>query len=96
MVVKPERTEPSSSFLRVQRLRNTNDFILFARACCSGNLALMEQFSEASIEMLSQLDNLSAQMSKMKGYIESADVLEGRVQNLIDLVSTFNMLLRQS
>lgn len=86
MVVKPEHTEPSSSFLRVQRLRNTNDFILFARACCSGNLALMEQFSEASIEMLSQLENLSAHKSKMKGYIESANVLEGRVQNLIDLV----------
>jgi hypothetical protein len=76
MVVKPEHTEPNSSFLRVQRLRNTNDFILFARACCSGNLALMEQFSETSIEVLSQLENLSAHKSKMKGYIESADVLE--------------------
>ncbi|KAH6842129.1 hypothetical protein B0T12DRAFT_424667 [Alternaria alternata] len=86
MVVKPEHTEPSSSFLRVQRLRNTNDFILFARACCSGNLTVMEQFSEASIEQLSQLENLSAHKSKMKGYIESADVLKGRVQNLIDLV----------
>jgi hypothetical protein len=96
MVVKPEHTEPSSSFLRVQRLRNTNDFILFARACCSGNLTVMEQFSETSIEQLSQLENLSAHKSKMKGYIESADVLKGRVQNLIDLVSTFNMLLRQS
>jgi hypothetical protein len=96
MVVKPEHTEPSSSFLRVQRLRNTNDFILFARACCSGNLTVMEQFSEASIEQLSQLENLSAHKSKMKGYIESADVLKGRVQNLIDLVSTLNMLLGQS
>ncbi|CAN9443153.1 unnamed protein product [Alternaria alternata] len=86
MVVKPEHTEPSSSFLRVQWLRNTNDFILFARACCSGNLTVMEQFSETSIEQLSQLENLSAHKSKMKGYIESADVLKGRVQNLIDLV----------
>jgi hypothetical protein len=96
MVVKPEHTEPNSSFLRVQRLRNTNDFILFARACCSGNLALMEQFSETSIEVLSQLENLSAHKSKMKGYIESADVLEGRVHNLIDLVSTVNILSGKS
>lgn len=96
MVVKPEHTEPNSSFLRVQRLRNTNDFILFARACCAGNLALMEQLSVASTPLLSQLENLSTHKSKMKGYIESADVLKGRVQNLIDLVSALNMLPRQS
>lgn len=86
MVVKPEHTEPSSSFLRVQQLRNINDFIIFARACCSGNFVLMEQFSMASFEPLSQLENLSAHKCKMKGYIESADVLKGRVQNLIDLI----------
>ncbi|KAF1846865.1 uncharacterized protein K460DRAFT_49333 [Cucurbitaria berberidis CBS 394.84] len=86
MVIQPERTEPKSSFLRVQRLRNTNDFILFARACCSGNLALLGQLSRSSIRLLSNLDELSAHESKMGGYIESADVLKGRVQNLIDLV----------
>lgn len=87
MVVKPERTEPSSSFLRVQRLRNTNDFILFARACCSGNLALLSRLSQSSIPLLSDLGELRAHESKMEGYIESVDVLKGRVQNLIDLVS---------
>ncbi|CAO2655110.1 Nn.00g101740.m01.CDS01 [Neocucurbitaria sp. VM-36] len=86
MVVKPERTEPNSSFLRVQRLRNTNDFILFARACCSGNNALLGRLSRSSTRLLSDLGELSAHESKMGGYIESADVLKGRVQNLIDLV----------
>src|SRR5205823_6643956 len=86
MVIKPERTEPSSSFLRVQRLRNTNDFILFSRACCAGNLDLLTRLAESSVQGLSEQGELEAQMSKMKGYIESADVLKGRVQNLIDLV----------
>jgi hypothetical protein len=87
MVVKPEHTEPSASFLRVQQLRNTNDLILFARACCSGNLDLLNRLSQSSIPQLNKLHELDAHESKMKGFIESADVLKGRVQNLIDLVS---------
>lgn len=86
MVVKPERAEPSSSFLRVQRLRNTNDFVLFSRACCAGNLDLLTRLAAADVDGLAGLDELEALKSKMKGYIESADVLKGRVQNLIDLV----------
>ena len=87
MVMKPERTEPKSSFLRVQRLRNTNDFVLFSRACCSGNLDLLTRLRESPLASLNSLDEIKAHQNKMKGYIESADVLKGRVQNLIDLVS---------
>ncbi|KAF2687942.1 hypothetical protein K458DRAFT_294629 [Lentithecium fluviatile CBS 122367] len=86
MVIKPERTEPSSSFLRVQRLRNLNDFILFSRACCAGNLDLLTRLSKSSMDGWKAVGDLDSQMSKMKGYIESANVLKGRVQNLIDLV----------
>jgi hypothetical protein len=86
MVVKPEYAEPKASFSRVQRMRNTNDSVLFARACCSGNLDLLDRLSSASIGLLGGLDELVTHRSKMKGYIESADVLKGRVQNLIDLV----------
>ncbi|KAF2244765.1 hypothetical protein BU26DRAFT_522534 [Trematosphaeria pertusa] len=86
MVVKPQHAEPVSSFLRVQRLRNTNDFVLFSRACCAGNLDLLTRLSQTQIELLKSLDELDAHKSKMQGYIESADVLKGRVQNLIDLV----------
>jgi hypothetical protein len=86
MVIKPERTEPSSSFLRVQKLRNLNDFILFSRACCAGNLDLLVRLSESNMSSAKGMLELDSQKSKMKGYIESADVLKGRVQNLIDLV----------
>jgi hypothetical protein len=86
MVLDPTRAEPKSSFQRVQRLRNTNDFILFSRACCAGNLDLLSRLSTAQLQGLSSLDGLAAHTSKMRGYIESADVLKGRVQNLIDLV----------
>jgi hypothetical protein len=87
MVIKPERTEPNSSFLRVQRLRNLNDIILFSRACCAGNLDLLTRLATTyDLSSGRRMFDLESQKSKMKGYIESADVLKGRVQNLIDLV----------
>jgi hypothetical protein len=86
MVIKPERTEPSSSFRRVQRLRNLNDFILHSRACCAGNLDMLTRLANYQPCVANDALDLESQKSRMKGYIESADVLKGRVQNLIDLV----------
>ncbi|KAF2705205.1 hypothetical protein K504DRAFT_506155 [Pleomassaria siparia CBS 279.74] len=86
MVVKPEQTQPNSSYLRVQRLRNTNDLVIFSRACCSGNLDLLTRLGGSPLMALSNLDEIYAHQSKMKGYIESSDVLKGRIQNSIDLV----------
>ncbi|KAH7134921.1 hypothetical protein B0J11DRAFT_424563 [Dendryphion nanum] len=86
MVMKPERAEPNVTFRRVKSLRNTNDMIIFARACCAGNLDLIERLRIAPMRLLSDLDGMSSHASKMKGYVESADVLKGSVQNLIDLV----------
>jgi hypothetical protein len=87
MIVKPERAETSSTFRRVQSLRNTNDFVLFARACCNGNLDLLTRLGECHLGPLQISDVTCPHKAKMKGYIESADALGGRIQNLIDLVS---------
>jgi hypothetical protein len=87
MVIKPEGTEPSSSFLHVQELRNTNDLILLARAGCAGNLDLFERTRELYRRTGESTDALDTLQSKTRGFIESTEALGGRVQNLIDLVS---------
>lgn len=87
MVITPERTEPMSSFVRVQELRHTNDLIHFARACCAGNLDLLERLSQLPLHASKSMSSLATSQAKLKGFIESADVLKGRIQNLIDLVS---------
>ena len=83
MVVNPEHAEPNASFLRVQRLRNTNDFVIFTRACCAGNLELLDRVAQLPVANAKQL---TSYQSKTKGYMESADVLRERIQSLIDLV----------
>ncbi|KAF1355799.1 hypothetical protein EJ07DRAFT_131126 [Lizonia empirigonia] len=86
MVITPERTEPMSSFVRVQELRHANDLIHFARACCAGNLDLLERLSQLPLHANKSMSSLATSQAKLRGFIESADVLKGRVQNLIDLV----------
>jgi uncharacterized coiled-coil protein SlyX len=88
MVEKPENTEQASSFRRLQRLRHTKDFIITARACCSGNLELLVQlvriFGRLSLETMV----LVTCKLETKSYIQGAGVLEERVRNLTELVST--------
>lgn len=86
MVTSPDEIEPNSSFDSVQVVRNTNDHVIFARACCAGNKELLDRLhrSSAFLKVCSALD---AHSSKLSGYIESADVLERRIHNLIELVS---------
>ncbi|EAT82301.1 hypothetical protein SNOG_09966 [Parastagonospora nodorum SN15] len=86
MVEQPEDANPQSSFRRVQGLRNTMDLVLSTHACCSGNLDLIQRLSRCSQPAIQRLQSLESAECRMKGYIESADVLKGRVQNLIDLI----------
>ncbi len=87
MVTKPEQTEPNATFYRVQELRNTNDLVIFARACCAGNRDLLDKLIEWRSESSAETAVLNAHSSKLSGYIESAAVLHGRIHNLIELVS---------
>ena len=86
MVMRLQRTEPNVTFRRVKNLRNTNDLIIFAQACCAGNLDLIKRLQGLQVPLLSNLDELITHAAKMKGYVESGNVFKSRVQNLIDLV----------
>lgn len=95
MVIKPEGSEPNSSFLRIQELRNTNDLVLLARAGCAGNLDLLERICELYHRTGESTDALETLRWKMRGFTESAEVLKSRIQNSIDLVGFTLMLHNQ-
>lgn len=82
MVTKPERTNAKSSFEQVQRLRDTNDVVVFAKACCSGDLEVLKKMAE-----IADSERLAAETARMQGYVDSANVLLDRIRNTIDLVS---------
>jgi len=86
MIVRPGKADAQESFRRVQTLRNTNDFALFAKACCSSNLDIVEKLKNSAIGSLKDASSLNAQETILRGYVESSGVLEGRIRNAIDLV----------
>ncbi len=63
-----------------------NDFALFAKACCSSNLYLVESLRDNTNTPLKGNSSLEAQSTILKGHVESSIVLEGRIRNAIDLV----------
>lgn len=88
MMMRPERTEPNATFACVRSLRNTKDLIHFARACCAGNLDLIDRLESSFMGLTESAVKLGTHRTKLSGYVKSADVLMERIQNLIDLVST--------
>jgi len=76
----------SLSFDFVQDLRDLKDTVLSSRACCRGDLDVVTTLESSCKDKFSDLHGLQPISSKLKGYLESLDVLEGRVQNTIDLV----------
>ncbi|KAF8848232.1 hypothetical protein BDZ45DRAFT_606259, partial [Acephala macrosclerotiorum] len=87
MIIKPEAAKAQESFSRVKALRNMNDFALFAKACCSSNLELVEKL-KCSVTPLNDSSSLESQETLLRGHVESSNVLEGRIRNAIDLVET--------
>lgn len=85
MIIKPEAAKAQESFSRVKALRNMNDFALFAKACCSSNLELVEKL-KCSVTPLNDSSSLESQETLLRGHVESSNVLEGRIRNAIDLV----------
>lgn len=85
MIIKPEAAKAQESFSRVKALRNMNDFALFAKACCSSNLELVEKL-KCSVTPLKDSSSLESQKTVLRGHVESSNVLEGRIRNAIDLV----------
>lgn len=86
MVVKPEAAEARDSFMRVKSLRNTNDLILFAKACCSSDLELVQKLKLSTLMPCEDDSVFQSQETILNGHVESLKVLEGRTRNAIDLV----------
>jgi len=86
MVVKPENADAKSSFRRVQKLRNMNDFALFAKACCMCNFKVVEGLKSNAMTPLKDASDLEDQMMTLREYVESSSALESRVRNALDLV----------
>jgi hypothetical protein len=76
----------SLSFDLVQDLRDLKDKVLSSRACCRGDLDVVMNLEVSCKDEFSDIHGLQPIGAKLKGYIESLNVLEGRVQNTIDLV----------
>lgn len=92
MVIKPEAINATTSFSYVQNLRNTADTVLFGRACCNGDLDLIKELMKCKVSDLSKLEDLQSEATKLQGFVESSDVLQGRIRNTIDLIGyTLNL-----
>lgn len=94
MVVNPEKADAQESFLRVQSLRNMNDFALFAKACCTSNLEIVKSLAQSSILPTEEFGVLETQDRILRGYVESSSALEGRIRNAIELVCLESVLSR--
>lgn len=93
MVIKPEAAKAEESFVRVKSLRNMNDVALFAKACCSSDLDVVERLKGSNIRTLRDTSSLESQKTVLRGHVESSTVLEGRIRNAIDLVSNPLMMV---
>jgi hypothetical protein len=93
MVVNPEKADAQESFLRVQSLRNMNDFTLFAKACCSSNLQIVKTLNQSSILPMGEFGVLETQERILCAYVASSIVLEGRIRNAIEMVRSHSFHL---
>lgn len=85
MTIKPgTAAEANLSFTRVQSLRNIHDNVISAKAGCSGDLDVVKGL----VDLLEpdQYQGMQSHIAKLRGYIESSDVLQSRIRNAIDLV----------
>lgn len=85
MVDNAEATR-QASFTAVQALRNTNDFALFANACCSNNVDILERLSKCQRFSEPTRQRTESQALVLRGHIASCKVLQDRMSNTIELV----------
>jgi CHASE3 domain sensor protein len=91
MIVNPEKSNAATSFRRVQGLRNIIDVVLFARACCTADMEVVQELQSCIRASPDGDSEMKSQETGLRGYLSSADSLQRRVQNAIDLVRTKNI-----
>jgi len=72
------------SFELVQSLRNLHDNVLSSKASCCGDLDVLKSLYE-SCHPLRDVYGLQPLKNKLRGYLESLEVLQSRIQNATDL-----------
>lgn len=74
------------NFSYVQSLRNIQDLVLSAKACCSGDFKVTQGLIALQCPVVTTLHGLHFQTAQLQGFIDSAENLQARIQNTIDLV----------
>jgi len=92
MTVHPEQSDATVSFRKVQRLRDTIDRVVTARACCTSNLEVVQKLKH-NLFRVGDID-MEPQETILKDFINSADALQSRIRNAIDLVG-YTLTLHQ-
>jgi hypothetical protein len=88
MIVDPEKSDAAATFRMVQSLRNTIDVVLVARACCGANLEVVRRLQNCSQASLRGNSDIESRETSLVDYISSADALQSRLRNAIELVGT--------
>jgi hypothetical protein len=72
--------------MRIKKLRNINDLVLRAKACCAGNLDLVKSLNKnmKDLDLTHQLESFEY---KLHGYVKSSGALIPRIGSTMDLVS---------
>ena len=87
LTLTPEETESDSiNFNCVQSLRNIKDLVLSMKACCSGDLRVTQGLMALQCPIVTTLQGLHFQTAQLQGFIDSAEILQARIQNTIDMV----------
>ncbi|KAJ0376807.1 hypothetical protein COL26b_004859 [Colletotrichum chrysophilum] len=84
---KMDHDVPKVTFESVRELRNTNDFALFASACCQSNLEVTGCILYSGRFPEAQAAEFRSMETVLRGYIESSAVLRQRVDNTVELAS---------
>ena len=79
--------DPEESMKKVKALRHTHDKTLATRADCAGALELVQELLQLRPASQDCISGLKAEETKLKGFVASCDVLQGRISNATDLVS---------
>ncbi|KAK3377585.1 hypothetical protein B0H63DRAFT_547088 [Podospora didyma] len=76
-----------ATFPVVRALRNTNDFVLFASGCCSNNVDILDRLSSCPRFAATRMrERTASQALALRGSMASARVLQGSIENAIELV----------
>ena len=76
----------AKSFDSIQRLRNLHDKVLSARAYCAGDAEIIKRLLDVSAMSRMSTNELQRNSARVRGFLESGDVLQYKIRNALDLI----------